>query len=170
MEHRTSGFTLVEAATTVAIVALAISIGLPSFEGLLDRQRVATAVHLLSADMALARSAAIMRRQQVVLCPGDASGCRPGGDWGGGWVVFADADRDREPDSTADLLSVGQAHRDIAMPSTRAYLRYQLDGRSAGTNLTVNVCMAGQLHARVIANNTGRVRTERLDASTPCPG
>ncbi|MGY0559151.1 GspH/FimT family protein [Luteimonas sp. A277] len=46
-------------------------------------------MHQVSADLAMARSTAIMRRAQVVVCPRTADyRCRNDSDWGQGWMVF----------------------------------------------------------------------------------
>ena len=172
--ERSRGFTLIEAMVVMAITALTLTIGIPSFTGVLERQRVGTALHLLSADFAAARSAAIMSRQQIVVCPGSAAdGCRNDRDWNQGWIVFRDTDKNRQPDSDSDLIRAEEARRTgdrITIASTRAYLRYQADGRSANTNLSVRICVQGVLKGEVVVNNTGRVRTERPLKAATCEG
>lgn len=173
MHHR-NGFTLIELVTTLAIVAVLLAIGLPGFGDLLARHRIRTAMHLISTDLALARNSAIMRRSPVVACPRtETLRCRGDADWSHGWIVFADPDGDRQPDSDSDLLRVSDAPsgagRGLQLGATRTFVRYQRDGRSAGTNLTVRVCSQGDLGGSVIVNNLGRVRTARPTQPIPCP-
>jgi type IV fimbrial biogenesis protein FimT len=174
MGRKPSGFTLLETAAAVAVVAVAVAVGVPSFAGGLERQRVATAMHRLSADMATARSTALARRTQVVVCPGEAdAGCRQDRDWSGGWLVFRDDDGNRQPDDTTDILRIsdapGGAVGVLRLVSTRPHLRFQKNGRSAHSNLSVVVCARGRLHGKVVVNRLGRVRGERSEPSVPCP-
>lgn len=173
MHRKDSGFTLIELLVTLAIAAIALTLGMPAFSDLLQRMRVDSTMHLLSADMAMARGRAVMRNAQVVVCPRDAGHrCAESRDWSQGWLVFEDADKNRQPDSEADILRIEDPPAGSAvltLPSTRPYLRYQSSGRSANANLTVHVCMQGRLAGKVIVNNAGRVRTERPRSPTPCP-
>lgn len=175
MVHNAAGFTLIEAMVVVAITAITLTLGVPTFGDALQRQRISTTMHLLSADMAMARSTALMRRAQVVVCPRtDTAACASGGDWSRGWLVFKDTDGNRRPDADSDLLRTTDApagSRDVLeLSANRPLLRYQADGRSANTNLTVRICAGGQLRGKVIVNNLGRVRSERTSAGTPCSG
>lgn len=56
---RQAGFTLMEMLIAIAIVAILTSLALPSFSGMLDRQRVQGAAENLFADMQYAKSQAI---------------------------------------------------------------------------------------------------------------
>lgn len=171
---RSTGFTLIELVTTLAIVAVLLAVGLPGFGEAFARLRVQTAMHRVSTDLAMARSSAIMRRSPVVACPGTGmSGCRGDADWSHGWIVFADPDGNRKPDAGSDLLRVSDppsgAGRTLRLGATRNFVRYQRDGRSAGTNLTVRVCRGGTLNGEVVVNNLGRVRSARPLTPRPCP-
>lgn len=171
---RSSGFTLVETMIVVAILAVLLAVGLPGFADTLARHRVRTAMHLVSTDLAMARSTAIMRRAHVVACPGtQAAGCNGDADWSHGWIVFADPDGNRRPDAPDDLLRVSDAPTgrggSLRMGATRNFVRYQRDGRSAGTNLTVRFCTGQALSGEVVVSNLGRVRTVRPARPTACP-
>ena len=172
--RRTRGVTLIELATTLAIITILGTFGLTAFADTLARQRVQTALHLISADLAMARNTAIMRRNQVVACPGEALlGCRSDADWSQGWIVFTDLDGNRQPDTDADLIRIANAPSgapaSIRLASTRNFVRYQRDGRSAGTNLTINICHKEMLAGQVVVNNLGRVRSARPKREVACP-
>lgn len=174
MASKDAGFTLIEAMAVAAILAIGLTLGVPAFSGTLERQRLATSLHLVSADLAMARSSAIMRREQVVVCPGQpGAGCSNDHDWSRGWLVFRDPDGNRQPDAPDDLLRASQAPAggadQLRLTSTRPWLRYQANGMAAHSNLTVNACARGQLRGKVVVNRLGRVRTERPTRETACP-
>lgn len=167
------GFTLVELMMATALVATLLAVGLPPLGDALRRQRVTASMQMLMADMAMARNTAVMRGQQVVLCP-SAGGteCAGGLDWSRGWLVYVDADGNRRPDAPADLLRATAAPGGadgLKLTSSRPYLRYQADGRSAHSNLTLSVCAGTSLEGRLVVSNLGRVRSERPIDPAGCP-
>lgn len=169
------GFTLIELLTVIAISAITLTLGVPTFSDTMRRSRTTSSVNQLSASFAAARMAAVNRNRPVVVCPlATDGGCRKDGQWEGGWIVFVERTHLGHPDA-ADILqridapAPGQLH--IRSGSGRARLRYLPDGRSAGTNMTVRVCRAddARLLASVIVNNVGRVRSERpANAAATC--
>ena len=172
MTRKDAGLTLIELLITLALAAILLTLGVPAFTGSLERTRVATTMHQVSADLAMARSTAIMRRAQVVACPRTLDyRCRDDSDWSHGWIVFTDDDGNRQPDEEAHIVRATDppSHRSLAVDSTRRFLRYQRDGRSAHSNQTVRVCSGKHLAGTVVVNNLGRVRSARPAADTPCP-
>ncbi len=169
------GFTLIESLIVLAIAAVLLAMAYPSFQDVVARYRTQTALHLVSADLAMARNTAIMRRAEVVVCPRtDADRCRDDHDWRNGWITFTDSDGNRQPDAPEHLLRVagppsGASSGALNLHATRRFIRYQRDGRSAGTNLTVRVCAGGQLSGEVVVNNLGRVRSHRYATPPRCP-
>jgi len=175
MRSKMNGFTLVELAVTCGVLAILLAVALPGLGSVVDRNRFSSVFHDLRTDMALARASAIMRRTQVLVCPREIEQlkCRPDGDWSGGWLVFIDPDRDRQPGGMDDILHVRQApartQELLSLVSNRPYLRYQSDGRAANTNLTLQACARGRFMGRLVVNNVGRVRSERPGTGTACP-
>ena len=169
------GFSLIESLVIMAVTAIGLAVGVPSYQGMTERARTSSATHLLTAHMASARITAISYRIPTVVCPSDrAGGCRTDGNWSQGWLMFFDADGNRQPDTPQDILRDENApiHPSLRIVSSsgRAQLRYLPDGRSAGSNLTVRLCREDKLLARVIVNNVGRVRSEEASGTTPCMG
>ncbi|WP_158636491.1 GspH/FimT family pseudopilin [Luteimonas marina] len=174
MNRKDTGFTLIEAMIVLSIAAMLLTVGLPAFASAMQRHRVTATLHLLAADMAMARGSAVVQGKQVVVCPRTESNrCGAASDWGRGWLVFTDADGNRQPDIAADILrsadAPGRGGR-LSVISSRPFLRYQVDGRSAHSNLTVHVCADGQLAGQVVVNNHGRARTSRPKSPAACPG
>ena len=174
MRKDAPGFTLVECLAALAVAATLCGLALPAMHDTLRRQRTATALHLVSAQLAQARMTAIMQRRPVTVCPSVGDGkCLGTPDWSGGWLLYRDPGRRPQPDSGADIL------RDVRAPFApqvrvfsspgRLRIRYQPDGRSAGSNITLRVCNSGQLVGELTVNNVGRSRTRRISGNVPCP-
>lgn len=168
-----SGFSLLEALVIMAVSAIAVAIGVPSYRSVIENQRVSSAMHLLTAYMASARGTAVSYRIPTVVCPSDqAGGCRTDSDWSQGWLMFFDADGNRMPDAREDILrdENSSLHPSLRLVSSsgRSELRYLPDGRSAGSNLSVRLCRDDILLGQVIVNNAGRIRSEKASESEPC--
>lgn len=174
MARKTQGFTLVEVVSSLSILSILLAIGLPSLAAFLKQQRAAAAMSSLVSQMSHARLAAVKHRHPTVLCPSmDGEQCLPGGNWTHGWMIFVDRDDKRRPVRASDLLYIDlePQSRGLRLHSSsgRSYLRYLPDGRSAGTNLTINICNdQGQRLGAVIVNNTGRPRIEWGTGETAC--
>lgn len=69
-----SGFTLVEILIVIAIAGILATIAIPSFKGLMERQRVNNASFELFSVLSLARNEAIKRSCDVTVTPKDSWG------------------------------------------------------------------------------------------------
>lgn len=97
------GFTLIELLVTLAILALALVLAVPSFQGIIARNRLTAAANELVATLQIARTEAIRRNKRVVICPStDGSSCQ-GTDWRRA-VVFVDANADGNPGGAGDTV------------------------------------------------------------------
>lgn len=173
---RQRGVTLLELVLAASVLLLLAGIALPGLHGFAEHQRARAAMHGLLAEIGHARIAAIRHNRRSVLCPSlDGRSCSDGREWQHGRLLFVDLDGNRRPDPgdpvlQANLAPIGRGLR-IVTSRGRDQLRFLPDGRSAGSNLALAVCDGrGRLLARVVVNNLGRARGERIDADLPCPG
>lgn len=80
------GFTLVELMVTIAIAALLLSIGVPSFTSMYEATRSANEIQKINDLFAFARNQAVNYGSTVTVCPYAASPC--GNDWSKGFSVY----------------------------------------------------------------------------------
>jgi len=159
------GFTLIEMLICIAIIAILCGIAAPAFGKLIGKTHAQTVRSQLAVALNEARIAAVSHEMHVVVCPSeDQRTCSDTTQWQHGWIVFADANHNREVDVGEAPMSVGQALADgVAVTGSSGRLRidYQPDGSARGTNATLTVCdrAGGAADARtLVISQGGRVR------------
>lgn len=90
-----TGFTLIELMVTIVVLAIVVSIAVPSFQKLLASNNVAFDRDEFFSMLMLARSEAIKNGQAVTICKSSGgSACDNSLSWSSGWLMFADDNRD----------------------------------------------------------------------------
>lgn len=99
------GFTLTEMLVVIAIVAILLSIGVPSYTYISNSYRMTGEVNGLLGDAQFARSEAIKEGQQIVLCTSTTETTCAGVDtWQVGWIVCVDLNNDGNCDAGDPVL------------------------------------------------------------------
>ncbi len=88
-----AGFTLIELLTTLAVVAIVLTMAVPSLRTTIQDNEGATQVTKLMAVFRLAQSEAVKRNLNVSICQ-SADGASCGGTWTNGWIAFVNNDND----------------------------------------------------------------------------
>lgn len=105
-----AGFTLVELMVTIVVLAIIMTIAVPSFQKLLASNNVAFDRDELYSMLVLARSEAIKNGQAVSICKSvDHSACDNSLSWSSGWLMFADENRDGTLTGSEKLLRTTSA-------------------------------------------------------------
>ena len=106
-----------------------------------------------------------MRGRQIVVCPSaNQIDCAHDLRWHQGWINFIDNNHKGEHEVDEEVIGVAQAQpAGVAILSTsgRHRIRYQADGTSDGSNLTLTVCdRRGTASATsLVVSNSGRLRS-----------
>jgi type IV fimbrial biogenesis protein FimT len=162
MRQDIRGYSLYELLMTLTLVALIIGLGLPSFSGIVARNRLHVEINALFHAIHLARKESIMRRQVVSICPSlDGLSCKPGRDWSTGWLMFENDDRDEPPrrDSGEALLQAHKVGENVQIMANRRGFTLRATQKRA-TNGTFVVCdRAGRATPKaLVVSYTGRPR------------
>jgi type IV fimbrial biogenesis protein FimT len=164
------GFTLLELAVVMAIVAILLVAATPPMQGLLLDARRTRVINELVRALHAARAESIRSSSDVVVCPSDTGEqCSEAGDsWRQGWMVFVNTNRDEPPVRDIDerlVLRYG-TDRTGTVSANRNSFVYRPFGRRS-TNGTLIYCdRRGPSAARaVIVSHTGRPRIARESPS-----
>lgn len=171
---RQRGITLVEAAITLAILAVLVWGAAPSFSGLIERQRLAGLAAQVATDVQWVRSASVWRSEPLRLSFYSAA-------WGSCYVVHSGARNQCScVANTTAAACMGDAVqlKTVAVPTSSglsvqanvsSILFDPLHGTSTPTGtLRVVSAKAGSIHH--IVNVLGRVRTCTPSGSPALPG
>lgn len=92
-----NGFTLYELLTTMLIIGIVLTFGIPNFAEFTQNSRLASASNDLLSSFQVARSEAARAKTNITICASNnsldaAANC--GGTFNDGWIIFIDTDGD----------------------------------------------------------------------------
>ena len=164
--NRQLGFTLIELMITLAIAAIVMTIGVPSFQEMMRNNRAATHANEMLTGLNFARSEAAKRGVIVSLCPSADQASCAGTDWAGGWIAFVNPNGDATVDAGEQILRVWEplsGNPTFTGPTT---LSYRPTGGLVAA-VTPFTYVLGPRNHLVCINPVGRPSIEK-DA-TVCP-
>jgi type IV fimbrial biogenesis protein FimT len=107
---RQTGFSITELMVVMAIVAILLGIGVPSYRYITNSYRMSAEVNGLLGDLQYARAEAIKEGQTVTVClSSNRTTCTGGTAWAGGWIVFSDPNANATVDAGETVLRVQSA-------------------------------------------------------------
>lgn len=179
------GFTLIELMVTVAVLAIVLTVAVPSFASLVNGNRLTAQANDILAGLILARTEAIKQNQSMIFChSADGATCSaaPATGWQG-WLVRGTIDA--TPIATGVMLSSNLtvlASSNVVsatFDSTTNAIRFSPQGliRSGSANTALNgvlrVCLPSTQtdpNSRDIElRSGGRTRVVSNDVADSCP-
>lgn len=106
MLKRIQGFTLIELMITLAVMAIVLSIAVPSFQTLIINNKSQTMGDEFAQALNFARSEAVKNKKRVSICA-SSNGTSCTGSWSEGFIVF----QDNAASDTAGAISLGPIYR-----------------------------------------------------------
>lgn len=182
-----SGFTLIELMVTISVLAILLSIAVPSFQGFVWSSRLTATTNDLASALAMARSEAVKRATRVTVCKSGTTNtanptCSAAVDWQDGWIVFVDGGTAGTVDGTdsGNILRVFQPTVSNGMAidggiNFANWLSYLPSGVSIGNGNLANgtftvdfaICPnpATNMARTIVLNSTGRAMTTRINCT-----
>lgn len=86
---RNNGFTLIELMVVIALLAIAVSVAVPSFQTMILNNRLTTSTNALLSGLQLARSEAVTTRTTITICGANAAqdDCIDSTNWSNGTLI-----------------------------------------------------------------------------------
>lgn len=184
-----TGFTLIELLVAMAVAAILLGIGIPSFSGAIKNSQVSSCYNDMTGALYAARSESVKSGEFVTVCPKMSVNSQQCGtntsDWKNGWLVFVDVVADTNENSATinpedEIVSIhpapscdnvitamGSTDRTSLTATERAYIRYQPTGSSFWANGSIYLCNEDESRLSRVINivPTGDVRKGRKSGS-----
>jgi len=181
---RPDGFALIELMVTIAVAGILLAVAVPSFESVVNGNRLSAAANEMMASLQTARMEAIRRNRRTILClsaapdNGSSPSCsttRPTG-----WIVFRDDDKNGSP-SAAELVRATTTPQRVLMLASSAFggkVTFRADGlaRDAAGNVlrgAMQFCLPTNQPAQniryITVNGGSRVASKTATGNNACP-
>lgn len=158
--NRQTGFTLIELMITLAVAAILLTIGIPSFTDFIKNNRLVSYTNEFVAGAHLARSEAIKRRRYGYVCASsNQTSCTGGTNWAVGWITWIDDNGDGVTQSS-ELISARQALNATVTFTSNGASSFRFDPMGISTTTaTFTLCddRTGEQGRTIGVSNSGRV-------------
>ena len=175
-----NGFTLLDALTTVTVLVLVVSMGIPSMTSLIRGNRIVSDTNSFVASIHTARAEAVKNVVQVTMCKSrDQANCDDTASWHDGWIVFIDNDEDESRDLNVTPETLIVVHDELQGSNTLGsaafadWIAFRPNGLAIGSAANVgtfNLCNdAGASYGRDISVSRigSTVVSDSTDGSCP---
>lgn len=153
-----NGFSIIELMIAIAIIGIGATLALPMIGSLIESSRLTTSTNNLVEAIALARSEAVRRRDEVEVVP-------IGGDWSQGWVV-------QTVDNVTELSRFDPVPDAVTLDIDDAVdsVEFQSNGMRSFANdgvpgvISVTVCGHSGKGREITVSAAGNTIVERIDS------
>lgn len=151
----------------LCIISILTAYAIPSYKTLMMNKTMTQELNRLSSTIQFARNQSIINSQHIILCATVTyTACDGNSQWSGGWMVFADKNRNRKYDSSDSMLLNENKMNDSvnALSSIhRQKIRFDTNGSTPGTNVTIKFCdeRGSDFGKAIIVSNVGRPRVQQ---------
>ena len=157
--YRQRGLTLLELMVTIAIAGILLTIGVPSFQATITRNRISANTNNFITAINLARSEAIKRGTEIRVCKSaDGASCTESGNWDQGWIVYL-------PSSPIEVIRVfdGLSGNDT-LTSAAHVVTFNGNGALAQDPVTFNfsLCDSSNERRQIVINPVGRPNSRKV--------
>lgn len=158
------GLTLIELMVTLAVVAILLVVGVPSYRSFVQENRAASQTNAVVRALTYARSEAIKRAEVVTICQSNnQSSC--GGGWADGWIIFSDVNQNGSLDTSSDTLlqSGGGLSGNSTLTASTGFIRFAASGAAMDTTqytLTPADCK-GDMERLIKVSGSGEITTQK---------
>ena len=160
-----SGLTLIELMVVIVLLAILVTVGVPSFQSLVVQNRAVALSNDLLYHLQLARSQALSQSLPVSVCPivtGNSSVCSGTTDWGEGWILFIDENGDGSVNGTDSILRVMQESKQVTSFSGPEWVTYTSVGGASISSFSIVI---EQVERWVCVELSGRAEVSETGCS-----
>ncbi len=165
------GYCLAELMAVVVILAIVLSLALPSLQNQVHESKRVAALNQMIGATNHARSSAVFSRKTMSLCAGD-SRCDGNRLWRGQFLIFVDNNHNGRLDADErierlDALPEGFTWHWSSFRKL-TYISFESNGTTRASNGTMTLCHEGKPLNQIVISLSGRVRHKTADADAKC--
>lgn len=150
-----NAFSFLELLTVITLLAVMLTLGLPTYQGLIQTNRSQTVHDQLKASLHLARTHSISHGKRVEIC-GSSQGTTCDHMWQKGWMI-----RELSSSKPIQIISLTQQEQ-LTWKGFSRPIRFQPTGHSGTSNGTFTFCSHdAKPKWQIVLNRQGRARTAK---------
>jgi type IV fimbrial biogenesis protein FimT len=168
MQKHESAFTLIELLIAIAVAAVVLTLGVPGFSQVIERNQLSTYTNQLVSSLYFARSEAVRRNQDITVCHSINGSSCGGVGYENGWIIYSDSNGDGDYlDTGEELMRVNESLPSNYTLRTNNLSTFNYRGNGGAPTGRIVLCKDNTLSkARAIfISQGGRTRLAPRDAN-----
>ena len=164
-----NGFTLIELMVTIAMVAILLTVGVPSMRDLILNNDLTATTNTWVSSLNIARSEAIKQGRNATICVSDNQATCSGTNWRLGWLSWVDSNANGAMDAPAEIIRIVEPQSaNITITLAQSSLQIDPQGTVSNPNTTATICdsRTGEIGRQLRVLATGGISLNRQFA---CP-